>query len=278
MPITNDSLNKDLYRLLKVRGFDPIPKDSEGETTPVPDDADVFRFTFKRNERPMGSAWITVDSNQKLIIYFNDDINNADAVAESDNSLSYDDSWTGFLKTLKMWAQRRQLGFEIQNQDHLASDMAQRTHMKKKENISENKITELAKWRQGYSASGHPAGYKHKSGAVGPVGGTFTDEPMGYGDTKKVPVQKYRDEPDQLAGRSKTSISTTGQPLQKKNAQRNLKAAIKQSAGKHGPVGVLPEDEGVAEGKNMTTNKTKVDEGYDGASNMGGGLIIQDNS
>ena len=137
MPITNDSLNKDLYRLLKVRGFDPVPKDSEGETTPVPDEADVFKFTFKRHDKPYGTAWVTVDSNQQLVVYFKDEINNVDGLDEGEDPAEYDDSWTGFLKNLKMWAQRRQLGFDIENQDHLASDMAQRTHMKKKEQISE---------------------------------------------------------------------------------------------------------------------------------------------
>ena len=103
-------------------------------------------------------------------------------------------------------------------------------------------ISEAAKWRQGYSASGHPAGYKHKSGDVGPLGGTFTNEPSGYdGDTKKVPVQKHRDKSDELADRANTKLSTSGKPLLPKNAQRNLKSAIKQSLGKHGPVGILPE-------------------------------------
>lgn len=108
----------------------------------------------------------------------------------------------------------------------------------------EESVNEAAKWRQGYSASGHPAGYKHKDGQVGPVGGTFTHEPSGYdGETSKVPVQKHRDQEDQLKGRELTKLSTTGKPLQPRNAQRNLKAAIIQSKGKHGPVGKLPESE-----------------------------------
>jgi hypothetical protein len=121
--------------------------------------------------------------------------------------------------------------------------------MKKKDRIAENKkMGESAKWRQGYSASGHPAGYKHKSGEVGPIGGTFTDEPSSYdGDYKKIPVQKHRDKEDELAGRANTKLSTSGKPLLPKNAQKNLKSAITQSKGKHGPVGVLPES-GVTEG------------------------------
>ena len=38
---------------------------------------------------------------------------------------------------LKVFAKRRQLSFDIENQDHLSSDMAQRSYMKKKEQISE---------------------------------------------------------------------------------------------------------------------------------------------
>jgi hypothetical protein len=105
-----------------------------------------------------------------------------------------------------------------------------------------DKVEEQAKWRQGYSASGHPPGFKHKSGEIGPLGGTHTNEPSGYdGDTKKVPVQKHRDKEDELSGRANTKVSTTGKPLLPRNAQKNLKYAIKQSKGKHGPVGALPE-------------------------------------
>jgi hypothetical protein len=104
-------------------------------------------------------------------------------------------------------------------------------------------VEEAAKWRQGYSASGHPSGYKHKSGEIGPLGGTFTNQPSGYdGDTKKVPVQKYRDKKDELSGRADTKLGSRGQPLLPKNAQSNLKHAVKQSLGKHGPAGKLPEE------------------------------------
>jgi len=64
MPIKTDSLNRDLYKLLKVRGYDPIPKGSDGETVPVPDEAEVFKFTFKKDGNPVDTAWVTIDSNQ----------------------------------------------------------------------------------------------------------------------------------------------------------------------------------------------------------------------
>lgn len=134
MPISNESMNKYLYKFLKTRGFDPIPKDSDGQTIPVPNDAEVFKFTFKQDGKDIGPAWVTIDGNQELRVYYDDKLSD---LAESSSSDEFDDSWTGFLKQLKMFAKRRQLGFDTENQDHLSSDMAQRSYMKKKENISE---------------------------------------------------------------------------------------------------------------------------------------------
>ena len=143
MPINNDSLNKKLYDLLKVQGYDPVPKNSEGETTPVPDEADVFKFTFKIDGKPVGPAWITVDSGQQLRVYYDNEV--MDGLSEDESSFQ---SFTDFLKMLKSWAQRRQLGFDTENQDRLAGDMAQRTHMKRKEQI-----------REGYYPMGKSASY-----------------------------------------------------------------------------------------------------------------------
>ena len=134
MPISNDNLNKKLYELLKTQGFDPIPKNSKGETTPVPEEADVFRFTFKVDGKPVGPAWITVDSNQQLKVYYDDEVMGG---MNEDGGSGQIDDFTEFLQQLKKWAQRRQLGFDLQNQDHLESDMAQREHVRKQEQINE---------------------------------------------------------------------------------------------------------------------------------------------
>lgn len=134
MSISNSSLNKKLYSLLKTQGYDPIPKDSKGNTTPVPDEADVFKFTFKDNGKPVGPAWITIDSNQDLKVYYDDKVMSGVSEGEDVNQI---DSFPEFLKQLKMWAQHRQLGFDLENQDHLSSDMAQREYVKMKENIKE---------------------------------------------------------------------------------------------------------------------------------------------
>jgi hypothetical protein len=230
MAKNNESLNNSLFQLLRSRGYNPTLLGTDGKEIPVPDEAEVFQFHFIKDDKDYGPVTISIDGLNKLVIYYNDAI----ASSPSEEGHSEDTSWFTLLNHLKRFSQGHQLSFELKNTDHLKYDMAKRNNMKK--------IDEAAKWRQGYSASGHPAGHKHKSGEVGPIGGTFTNEPSGYdGDTKKVPVQKYRDKEDELSGRANTKLSTTGKPLLPRNAQKNLKGAINQSKGKHGPVGVLPE-------------------------------------
>ena len=116
---------------------------------------------------------------------------------------------------------------------------AQDFKMLRKEEVEQ--VDEKAKWRHGYHATGHPAGYKHKSGAIGPIGGTYTHDTH-YDQEFKVPVHKYRDAADPLANRDKTKLAQSGKPLVKKNAERNLKTAIKSAKGTHGPVNKLPEE------------------------------------
>lgn len=131
MPTNSDSLNNNLYNLLKTRGFKPQPKDSTGKTIPLPSEADVFKFDFKDSEgKVLDSAWITIEDGNTLKVYYDDDVM---AVSESEDMIN---EFTQFLVYLKNWAQSRQLGFELENEDHLASDMAKRDYMKK-ENILE---------------------------------------------------------------------------------------------------------------------------------------------
>ena len=137
MPIITASLNKKLYDLLKVRGYDPIPKDSTGQTTPVPDDAEVLKFKFKKGGEPVGDVWTTIDSSQNLVVYYDDDVSDSDE--QNTSGGQFTDSWIGLIQHLKSWAQRRQLSFELKNKNHLSGDMAQRAHMKKEEQIAESK-------------------------------------------------------------------------------------------------------------------------------------------
>ena len=163
MPITTDSLNRRLYDLLKTRGYDPIPKDAEGKTTPVADEADVIKFTFKRDNEPVDAVWITIDSDKTLTVYYDDDVMQESVDLEPGQTGDF----TQFLQLLKSWAQRKQLGFRLDNSDHLASDMAQRAYMKKKEKIAENKNTTLKPKNAAANLKNAIKGAKGKHGPVG---------------------------------------------------------------------------------------------------------------
>jgi hypothetical protein len=135
MATDSESFNKDLYELLKVRGYHPVPLDSKNQRVPASQAADVIQFTFTKDGKEYGKAWVSLDEAQNVIVYYDEE------QQESPNSatpgVEYDDSWTGFLKHLKNWAQRRQLSFELSNKDRLGDDMRQRDYYKMKERVSE---------------------------------------------------------------------------------------------------------------------------------------------
>lgn len=119
MPISTESINKEVYDVLRSRGFDPIPLDSKGRHDIDIENADVFRFEFiDDNEEKIDKAWVTVEGKE-LVFYVGD-------------KLTDDDDFLKFLKFIKRWSQRKLLGFTITNKDHLHSDMKKRTTMKKK--------------------------------------------------------------------------------------------------------------------------------------------------
>ena len=252
MPITTDSLNRRLYDLLKTRGYDPIPKDAEGKTTPVADEADVIKFTFKRDNEPVDAAWITIDSDKTLTVYYDDDVMQESVDLEPGQTGDF----TQFLQLLKSWAQRKQLGFKLDNSDHLASDMAQRAYMKKKEKIAENKNTTVNEtiseaYKKGdlvttvhgmkgiikgirQTSKGttvydvHPHG-EHKGKWGGNyVGWHHPDDLKLREEVELDEIAKYRAEQDRL------------------KAERLKEDWQKAVLRKHGPVGILPEN--IAEG------------------------------
>jgi hypothetical protein len=77
--------------------------------------ADVIEFTFKKDGKDYGKAWANIDDSKKVIIYFDDE--QSDSPSDATPGVDYDDTWTGFLKYVKNWSSRRQLGFELKNKD-----------------------------------------------------------------------------------------------------------------------------------------------------------------
>lgn len=135
MPITTEDFHSSLYDLLRTKGYQPIPLDSKGKTSPFYPEADVFKFSFIKDGKKYGDVWATVDNGLKLVLYYDDEVSSSPS--SDTKGVDVGDSWPALLKHLKRWAQRRQLGFELKNKDHLVSDMQQREFMRKKEQLGE---------------------------------------------------------------------------------------------------------------------------------------------
>jgi hypothetical protein len=136
MATDSESFNRDLYDLLKVRGYKPVPLDSKNQRVAASQDSDVIEFQFTKAGDDYGKVWATVDDAQNLIIYY--DGEQQDSPSTRTPGVDYDDTWTGLLKFLKMWAQRRQMSFELSNKDRLGDDMRQRDYYKMKEKLGES--------------------------------------------------------------------------------------------------------------------------------------------
>jgi hypothetical protein len=132
MAISSETYNKDLYSLLKTKGYRPIPLDFKGEKTD-PEQAVVFEFQFKKDGEKYGVSYVTVDND--VTVYYDEE--QIDSPSTPSKDLDYDDTWTGFLKQLKQWAMNKQLGFDLQNKDRLGDDLAQRKYTMDKEKINE---------------------------------------------------------------------------------------------------------------------------------------------
>lgn len=130
-----ENFNKELYNLLKVRGYNPIPLDSKNQRVPASQAADVIEFTFTKDGEDYGKVWTTIDDAQNVVVYYDEE--QQESPSTTTPGVEYDDSWTGLLKHLKTWAQRRQLSFELANKDRLGDDMRQRDYYKMKEKLGE---------------------------------------------------------------------------------------------------------------------------------------------
>ena len=145
MPTNTESLNRELFRLLSK--YKPKPLDAEGKSTPIPDEADIFKFEFTKDGEDYGTVYVTLDEDRVLTVYFGDDV--ADSPDDKTPKLDYDDTWSGLLHQLSAWRMTKGLkGFNTQNKDRVGDDMARRNHMRNKDKIAE-----------GYYATGKKSSY-----------------------------------------------------------------------------------------------------------------------
>jgi hypothetical protein len=135
MAIGNETFNHELYQLLKVRGYQPSPLNSQNQRVKASQEADVIEFDFMKDGENYGKVWVSIDDAHNVRVYFDDE--QADSPSNNTPGTDYDDTWTGLLKHIKQWAQRRQLSFELSNKDRLGDDMRQRDYYKMKEKLGE---------------------------------------------------------------------------------------------------------------------------------------------
>ncbi len=133
----NSSFKNDLYEILKVRGYKPVPLDAKNQRVNAAQNSEVIEFTFNKEDEEYGKAWISVEDADKLKVYYDNE--QQDSPSDITPGVQYDDTWTGLLKQLKNWAQRRQLDFELANKDRLGDDMRQREYFKMKERVAESR-------------------------------------------------------------------------------------------------------------------------------------------
>ena len=134
MPTNSESLNRELYRLLSK--YKPKPLDATGKSTPVPEEADIFKFEFTKDGDDYGTVFVTLDEDRVLTVYYGDDV--AGSPSDRTPKIDYDDTWNGLLHQLSSWRMTKGLrGFKTQNKDHVNDDMARRNHMRNKDKIAE---------------------------------------------------------------------------------------------------------------------------------------------
>jgi hypothetical protein len=126
MPANTESISRELYGLLKSKGYRPDMFSSSGKKVSIPEEADAFQFTFVKDDKEYGKVTVTVDGLHRLIVYYGDDVENSPK-ADSHDSISF----SSLQKQLKRFAKTNRLGFELSDEDNLEHDMAKREHNKK---------------------------------------------------------------------------------------------------------------------------------------------------
>lgn len=144
MARNQETLNKEMYYFLSSNGYDPKAFDTDGSLLPTPNEAALIRFTFQDGDEDLGAARVTIDREAGVTIYFDNDLEHTGSHA-----------WRAFLKQMKDWAMRKQLGFDLENTERLKYDMAQRKYTEQKESLGE-----------GYHAMGKKASYNDNIPAV----------------------------------------------------------------------------------------------------------------
>lgn len=126
MPTSDKTLKKDLYDELRSKRFTVKLLDSSGKAVPIPEEAEVFQFNFRADDKNYGTVTITIDSSSDVTIYYPDSVNKAKG-----NVVGVDDPWSKFRKNIQRFFFGRTEHFNTVDMDKFDSDMKLRHHNKK---------------------------------------------------------------------------------------------------------------------------------------------------
>lgn len=110
------SSKTELYDLLVTRDFEPEILDSMGKAVDTPENAELFSFDWKTENKNYGTVVILLGEDQDLQIFFGD---NLGRTMEGDDKAD----WYEFLNQLKQFATRNMLSFDIKNLNRLKYTM-----------------------------------------------------------------------------------------------------------------------------------------------------------
>ena len=107
---------KTLYDLLVTRDFDPEILDSQGKAVMDPNEAELFSFDWKTDEKNYGTVVVLLGDDNQLEVYYGDNLGRA---MEGDDKAD----WYSFLEQLKNFAVRNMMTFDLNNLNRLKYTM-----------------------------------------------------------------------------------------------------------------------------------------------------------
>jgi hypothetical protein len=105
-----------LYELLVTRDFEPEILDAAGKPVTNPEEAEIFSFDWKTENKNYGTVVILLGEDNDLEVYFGD---NLGRTMEGDDK----GEWYDFLKQIKDFAVRNLMNFNTQNLNRLKYTM-----------------------------------------------------------------------------------------------------------------------------------------------------------
>lgn len=135
MPIKTETLKDQLFGFLNSHGYKPKMIDSNAKDVAVPEEAEIFQFTFIQGQTEYGQVTISFNDEGVMTVYYDDRVTNSPKFARDGLS------WSDFVKQLNKFKLSHNVKMQTKNQDHLHYDMAKREHTRQKKlNESYRKI------------------------------------------------------------------------------------------------------------------------------------------